>query len=119
MIYRKLDINSDYTMGLGSHGFHRDIDATAQAIKTRLLHLQGEWWEDLDEGLPFFQEIAGKRGTQRNMEVADMFIAERINNTPGVNAVESIETKLIGRRFTPRYSVDTIYGQIEDTAVIY
>ena len=89
-----------------------------RAIRMRLLPLRGEWWENLDNGKPYCQQIAGRRGTSRKIEVADMLIAERINGTPGVNTVESIETTMQGRQFRPRYTVDTVYGQYNGEVVI-
>ncbi len=54
MIYRKLDENRDYIFGRGKNAYPEGADAVAQAIKSRLLLLYSEWWEDLEDGLPIF-----------------------------------------------------------------
>ena len=54
MIYRMLDADGDYVFGRSKHAYLEGVEAVAQAIKTRLLLLYAEWWEDREDGLPLF-----------------------------------------------------------------
>lgn len=46
MIYRRLSKDWDYTFGNGTSNYIKGAEAVAQAIKSRLLLLYGEWWEE-------------------------------------------------------------------------
>lgn len=111
MIYRKLDIDGDYTMGRGFATVLSGTDAVAQAIKTRLLLWQAEWWEDLEEGLPMMQRILGYRNTQN---AADILVKQRIEETTDVVNLISFESTFDER--TRAYNciaeVATRYGTI-------
>ena len=54
---RRLTDNWDYTFGHGINDYLTGVEAVAQAIKSRLLLLYHEWWEDLEDGLPLFEKI--------------------------------------------------------------
>lgn len=87
MLYRKLDNNSDYVFGHGSDDYISDVDAVAQAVKTRLLLLLGEWWEDLDDGLALFQTILQQRNTPAGRLTIDTVVRERIAGTEGLTQI--------------------------------
>lgn len=110
MRYRKLDNNGDYTFGRNANDFVSDVDAVSQAIRTNLLLLYGEWWEDKDKGLPLFQNILGQPGTPESAQAADLLVREVISNTPGVRSISHFESSYADRRFALSCSVETIYG---------
>lgn len=83
MQYRKLDLNNDYTFGRRGE-FHTGPAAIAQAVRTRLLLLLGEWWEDIEEGLPLYQKITGQMFGEADKRIADKAIKDRILGTRGV-----------------------------------
>lgn len=91
MIYRRLDNNGDYTFGSGKNNFLLGVEAVAQAVMTRLKLLQGEWWEDLEDGLPLWQEILGNSGSNKHLIYVDNLITQRIVNTPDVTQVIDYE----------------------------
>jgi len=110
--YRRLDINGDYTLGRNRQNFLTDIDAVAQAIKTRLLLLYGEWWEDLTDGLPLWQRIIGSVGSDENKQVLDLIVKERINGTTNVNSVVNFISEIKDRKYTFTCLVVTDYGNL-------
>lgn len=60
MRYRKLNTNGDYTFGQAQSNFYVNTpEAVAQAVKTRLLLIQGEWFLDVSEGTPYSAKILG------------------------------------------------------------
>ena len=100
-------------MGHGEKDFTKDIESIKQAIKTRLLFLYGEWWEDGAKGFPLFQSVLGKRGTESNLRTAELLILETIKNTPGVTGATEIKVDFdsVKRRFSYGAKVQTVYSQ--------
>lgn len=89
-----------------------DADAVAQAVKTNLLLLQGEWWEDTSQGLPFFQSIVGQSGTPDHLSAADLLIKERILSTQGVASIQGFQSSYANRNYTiQNVTVTTTAGQ--------
>jgi hypothetical protein len=100
MKYRALDFNGDYSFGKGMQNFLVDADAIGQAIKTNLLLLQGEWWEDTSNGLPLFRNILEQSGTPERLAATDLLIKTRILNTKGVAEIQSFKSSYSNRRYT-------------------
>ena len=87
MKYRKLDVNDDYTFGRRDL-FYYDTEAVAQAVKTRLLLLYSEWWEDITDGTPLFEQVLGHRfRTDGRPTQVDLVFSERITTTQGVTEI--------------------------------
>lgn len=117
MQYRRLDENGDYSFGRGSQDFNSGTLAVAQAIKTRLLLLRGEWWEDTEEGLPLFQNILSQSGSPENLQSVDLLIKDRISSTSGVKSILNYVRTFEDRTLSISCTVETIYGDatIEET----
>ena len=119
MMYRKLDKNGDYTFGKRNGNFYVDSpDAAAQAVKTRLLLFEGEWFIDLKAGLPYNPEVLGA-GTVKTYDAA---IQAEILNTQGITetGIRNVVTRIIDyassvdpttRRAKVSCKIDTIFGQ--------
>lgn len=110
MKYRKLSPTGDYTTGQRDQNFVTGVEAVAQAVLTRLRLWQGEWWENLLDGLPMTQQILGKRAA---LNLIESLIKERILGTIGVLSIQAIEvtwdneTRALGVFST----INTIYGK--------
>ena len=113
MRYRRLDSNGDYTFGQNNQNFVVDAESVKQAIYTKLNLLYGEWWENIEDGLPFFEQIAGKFGTSENLNSADLVIRERIINTEGVSQIIEYQGTFDSqnRTYSVYTKVNTIYGE--------
>lgn len=111
MIYRKLDENGDYVFGGNQSCYTRNAAAAEQAVVTRLRQLIYEWWEDLEDGLPLWQQILGSRDKPR----AERIIRERIGKTKYVKSILSFSCDWDNERryLTIRATVDTEFGQIQ------
>lgn len=108
MRYRKLDPDGDYTFGHSARDMLANTPETvAQAVRTRLLLLRGEWFLDISSGTPFSTEILGA-GTAQTYDLA---IRERILDTQGVTGIAAYESTLAGRALTVTATIDTQYGQ--------
>lgn len=121
MIYRALDSNGDYTLGKNLHGFLFDAAAVAQAVKTNLKLLQGEWWESMATGLPLFQSILGQSGTPDHLKAVDLLIQQRILKTQGVASISAYQSTLDAsvRQLTVTVTIATITGQTATVGVSF
>lgn len=118
MIYRRLDSNGDYVFGQGRSQFISGSEAVAQAIVTNLKLLLGEWWEDVNNGLPLWQSILGIPGSEANQLSIDNIIKDRIlkTNLNGEVLVSSIDDytrtyDVTTRVYTFEAVVTTIYSE--------
>lgn len=110
---RKLDpITWEPQYGNGQNNFISDLDAVTQIIATRLRLFEGEWFLNLQDGLPLFQSILGSSGSQRNLEVITNIISQRILGTVYVLSIISLTASYIGRKFTFSASVNTQFGTV-------
>jgi hypothetical protein len=105
-----LDQNGDYSFGKGQQNFTYGTYAVSQAIKTRLALLKNEWWEDLDSGLPLFQNILGQPGTSKNLLLVDSLIKKTIAETQDVINIKSFESSYENRKYSFSCTVETKYG---------
>lgn len=114
MIYRMLDSDGDYVFGRGKHAYLEGIDAVAQAIKTRLLLLYAEWWEDREDGLPLWEQILAAPGSPDSLAAVDLIFKERIEGTTGVLSLLGYESDFDrdNRKYTFKAAVETMYGDL-------
>ena len=110
MIYRRLSADGDYMFGGNKNNYVSGVEAVRQAILTRLRQLKYEWWEDLEDGLPLWQDIAASRNTQ----AATKEVEKRIQGTKNVKYIVSLESEWDNdqRTLTINAVVETDFGQI-------
>lgn len=121
MRYRRIDVNGDYTFGNGQYDFLVDIEAVPQAITTKLKLFQGEWWEDLSEGLPFYQDIAGKFiKSDEDKDIITRIYCNRISDVEQVNSFLSVTAEFDNenRKYSLKADIDTTYGIIDKLEVL-
>jgi len=109
---RALDSNGDPLQGNGQNNFLSDIYAVAQIVLTRLRLFQGEWWLNLNDGLPLFQSILGSSGSARNIEVITNLISSRISGTPYVTGISSFVVTYTNRQLIYSGVIQTQFGAI-------
>lgn len=109
MRVRALDANGDMSFGHGQADFLiNSPEAVAQIVRTRLLLLQGEWFLDVTDGLPFSTRVVGYN-TQATYDGA---IRERILDTQGVTSIDSYTSvRDTDRHLAVNVTISTIYGQ--------
>ncbi len=108
---RALSPTGDYTFGQGNQNYLRDTPAAvAQACLTRLLLWEGEWFLDLTEGTPWWQQVLA----QKNIGLATTVLRERILGTPfAVNILNfSVVFNNDLRTFSITGILVTAFGQI-------
>lgn len=116
MLVRRLDPGHDMAFGQGLANYARDDEATAQAVKTRLLLLFNEWFLDTDAGVPHLQKVMIKPS---NLPLAEALIKRTILQTEGVAELRTFgmtfdrET----RRLTIQTTVGNTYGTVANIKV--
>lgn len=114
MLHRRLDEDWDYVFGHNKNDYLSGRAAVGQAIKTRLLLLFGEWWEDQQDGLPLFEKILASSGSDRNLQAVDIIIRQRIEDTTDVLGVVQYDSQYDRdkRAYSFSCTVDTVYGRL-------
>lgn len=110
--YRKQSSTGDYLFGGGEQDFLNDVNAVVQAINTKLLLLKAEWWEDVDIGLPLFQQILGATGSYSDLlKTTDLFVQEEILEVEQVTGIEEFESSYSEGTYSFSCTVNTVYGE--------
>lgn len=107
MTVRKLDENGDIvTQGTQFIG---GVDEIAQTIRTRLRLFLGEYFRDISDGTPWFEQILGKGVS---MDAREAALRNRIVRTPGVIRLTQFSTDfdVNTRKYTVTAGVLTTYG---------
>lgn len=75
---------------------------------TRLRLLIYEWWENIEDGVPYWQKIIASR----DVEAAERTIRERIQRTPHVLSILSFDPEWDNERrtLTIRAAIQSDYG---------
>lgn len=107
MIRRAFDSDGDYAI----NSFVQDSPATIQAVATRLRLFRGEFFLNLDDGIPYFQEILVKPA---NLSRIETIIRDTISQTEGVESIDTFEIIFDSdtRKLTISFTATTIYGDI-------
>jgi hypothetical protein len=111
MRYRVLSQpNNDYTFGLGPQNFLVNSPSTvAQAVLTSLKLFQGEWFLNLNAGVPWNTQVLGY-GTQA---IYDSAIRAAILGVQGVLSIASYASSLNTktRLLTVAATINTAFGK--------
>lgn len=85
------------------------IDGVVQAAKVRLNQFKGEWFADLDFGVPWFQEILGQKPNAPRIRTE---IRKTILDTPNVVEILLLEIFFAGatRSLTIDWRARTEFG---------
>ena len=112
MTVRRLDENGDIvTQGTQ---FLTGIEEIEQTIRTRLRLFLGEYFRDISDGTPWFEQILGK-GT--SMSAREAALRNRILRTPGVVRLTSFSTdfNVDTRKYTVTAGALTTFGLLTVT----
>lgn len=112
MKYRKLSSTGDYTWGNSEKDFYIDVPAAVgQAVKTRLLLWEGEWYLDTDVGTPYLEGIIGRHP----QSTADTTVQNQVTGTQGLLDITQYQSTIdpLTRFYSVIMTVNTIYGPTE------
>ena len=105
-------LNDDGDLVTRGKMFLSERDAIAQTIETRLRLFLGEYFRDITDGMPWFQQILGKF---ENINAVEAVIRNRIVRSPGVIRLLSfsMEYDLDARELAIYAYVLTQYGEMD------
>jgi len=110
-----LQLDASYDPILDPTANLTDADAVTQAILTRLNLFLGEWWEDLNLGLPVFQSILGQLGSPQGLAAMQLSVQQVITGTPYVTSA-STTVNFENGRLSLSYTAETAFGQVIGSA---
>ena len=87
-------------------------DQIAQNLAIRLRFIQGEWYLNILDGIPYYQYFFIKNPNQIQIET---FLKDEIINTQGVTQLTSFTSSFNGanRKFVVSFGCTTISGNLE------
>jgi hypothetical protein len=111
MRYRALDENGDSTFGKGALNFHvNNIDEIKQRVSTKLRLMRGEWFVDLQEGVPWQVGL----GYAANTRIQSLLIEVKsaILSVDGVTSISKFDSQFdtATRKHKIIVELNTIYG---------
>ena len=117
MITYALDSGNDLLIRNGDFATVDEGAQVAQDVRSRLLFYRGEWFLDLNVGVPWFQEVFEK---PFNAGLAETIIKNAIIETPGVQnltrfSMTDPDAQL--RRVTVSFSAVTDFGVIDNEEI--
>lgn len=94
-----------------------EIDLMRQRLKQSLLFFQGEWYLDITDGVPYYQEILKKAPDQITVESV---LKQAIMETPEVTKLLAFKIEYSNpiRKLTLTFQVETIYGTLSLSEVL-
>ena len=100
--------DGDIYITAGQLALVSDGDETSQAVQTRLSTFSGEYFLNVDYGIPYFQVLQN----QESVEALNISLKSMINGTIGVNKIVDFQTSLSSttRLYTVKSTVNTIYN---------
>lgn len=112
----KLTTDGDLDVSTGNLQVLKGSDAIVQSIRTRLQFFKGEWFLDLNAGVPYFQEVLKKIS---NPNVLTAIFRQALLETPGVSELLSLALNFdhATRKLSVDFSAQTDVGLLEPTTV--
>lgn len=113
MTARRIDEESGDIVTRGQQ-FVSEREEIAQTVKTRLRLFLGEYFRDIRDGTPWYEQILGKF---TSLDAAEAALRNRITNTPGVIRLTSFSTDfdINTRAYSVSAGILTQYGLDEIT----
>ncbi len=108
-----LDDDGDLLVSGGLIYFSSGVRGVTQGIRIRMQTFKGEWFLDLNHGVPYWQDILGKKFNE--IKVREAF-RRAITDAPGVNRVVDLQVEYDGatRAVNVWWKAQTIFGLTED-----
>lgn len=109
-----LDADGDLDITGGDLSFVAGLPAVAQLIKIALQMFLGEWFLNVEAGVPWLQDVLGNKYDPEKVRAA---LRPSILEVPAVTAILSLETAFHGptRVLSVSFEVSTEFGDTSGT----
>ena len=88
----------------------------AQRLKIRLLTFKSEWFINTTYGIPYFQQLLGRKQTSKSG--IDLIFQQAILEEPGVKEITSFESTFRNRQYSLSFTVRVVTGEITAPIVL-
>lgn len=107
-----LDSNNDLVFKDGDLVFSTGIDAVVQQCRIAMQMFQGEWFLNLDAGLPYWESILGQK-PKVAIQAAQIYIRRELELVDGVVDITKLEVTYVreSRMLKITWQVDTEFGE--------
>lgn len=112
MIVRALDGAGDWTYGKGRNDYKSGVKAIAQNIQTRLSSFLGDCFFNTGAGIDWFHLLGAKDQFALNIAISSTIL-----NTENVTGLLQLDLRIINRKITIKYNVQTTLSVLSDTFV--
>lgn len=120
-----IDVDGNFTFVNGRIVMATGLDAIAQGQRIRILNIAGEWFDNLDDGVPWLERdgvTADQAILGQKYDVNKLFNALRaaILATPGTTSITSLFASFdpSTRKVSVTYSTKTIFGDTPETTLV-
>ena len=100
MLLRPMDASGDILPVMYSSAMLSGPEAVALLVQDRLSLLQGEWWENPENGFFILETMQAGRITEADASMLSSQISAYVRDTPGVRDVTNVRFAVEGRRFS-------------------
>ena|SRR5690606_17884111 len=117
MIDLKLDQKGDLLISDYDLSLIEGQDQISQNLAIRLRFVLGEWYLDIESGIPYYQDIFIKSPNRNRIET---IIKDEIVNTQGINRLLSFQSDYqpITRKYSVRFQCETDKGTLDQEVIL-
>jgi len=90
-----------------------NIDGLVQRIKIRLLVFLGEWFLNIDRGIPYFQEILEKGTSYDQISNSIKLVIGQTLDVEKINSFIIKSSEIATRKIIISFSVSSVYGNAD------
>lgn len=91
------------------------VAVVAQRLLIMLQTYSGEWFMDLNHGIPYWQSILGKKTTK---SAVDLIFQQKILAENGVKEITEFKSTFVNRQYSLDFKVKVSTGEVTDTITI-
>lgn len=112
-----LDANGDLDLSNGTLNFTTGLPAVTQGCSIRLKNFKGEWFLDLTDGMPYFQDILGQKFNKAKVYKA---FRNALISTPGVIQILKLTVDFdnLARKMNVSWSVQGNDGTVNQELLV-
>lgn len=89
------------------------IDGLVQRLKIRLQVFLGEWFLDVDRGVPYFQEILEKGTSYDQISNSIKLVIAQTEDVKQINSFIIKDSDIERRKIIINFTVSSVFGEIE------